>query len=119
ERTAGYEVVQYRGQILPLIHLARIFPGNGPEAGDPQGPLQVLVYSGSGRNAGLVVDRILDIVETKLEIQASSKRRGILGSAVIQDRVTDLLDVPAVLGAIEHFAAEEEARGEDLEPVTV
>ena len=55
--------------------------------------MQVVVYSENGRSVGLVVDRILDIVETTLTIHRSVKRVGVLGSAIIQNRVTDLLDV--------------------------
>jgi two-component system chemotaxis sensor kinase CheA len=56
-----------------------------------------VVYVEEGRSVGLVVDRILDIVETTLEVQHGGRRIGVQGSAVIQDRVTYLLDVPAIL----------------------
>ena len=36
----------------------------------PSNSLQVVVYSESGRSVGLVVERILDIVETVVELQA-------------------------------------------------
>ena len=103
ERAAEREVVQYRGQILPLIRLKEILPGH---ANQPQGKdaaagegelLQVVVYADGDRSVGLVVDRILDIVETQLEVRRQSQQTGILGSAVIQQRVTDLLDVPGVI----------------------
>ncbi len=99
EHGAGQEVVQYRGQILPLLRLAELLPGNCSERVEIAGPIPVVVCSHAGRVVGLIVDRILDIVETKLEIQRDVGRRGILGSAVIQERVTDLLDVPAVIRA--------------------
>jgi len=64
------------------------------------------VYSEAGRSVGLIVDRIVDIVEEKLVVQKSpTQRRGVLGSSVIQKRVTDLLDVPSVVRcAIPNFA---------------
>ena len=37
--------------------------------------------------------RIIDIVETPLELLGPAGRPGILGSVVIQNRITDLLDV--------------------------
>jgi two-component system, chemotaxis family, sensor kinase CheA len=92
ERADGQQVVQYGGQIMPLIQLGEIL--NLPsKARDDQRNLQVIVYAENGRSVGLVVDRILDIVETTLTIQHSGKRMGVLGSAVIQNRVTDLLDI--------------------------
>jgi two-component system chemotaxis sensor kinase CheA len=70
--------------------------GNGQGNGNGKrelSTLQVVVYSEQGRSVGLVVDRILDIVEETIVPQQPSKRDGLLGSAVIQQRVTDLLDV--------------------------
>ncbi|HEX4380869.1 MAG TPA: chemotaxis protein CheA [Candidatus Acidoferrum sp.] len=92
------QVVQYRGQIMPLLRVSDLLlggNGNGHGSGkrDLTTTLQVVVYSEQGRSVGLVVDRILDIVEEAIVPQQPSKREGLLGSAVIQQRVTDLLDV--------------------------
>ena len=100
------QVVQYRGQIMPLLRVSDLLlggendHGNGHSNGrsgngkrDLTATLQVVVYSEQGRSVGLVVDRILDIVEEAIVPQQPSKREGLLGSAVIQQRVTDLLDV--------------------------
>jgi two-component system chemotaxis sensor kinase CheA len=45
---------------------------------------------------GLVVDRILDTVETTVELQRPATRPGVLGSAIIHQRVTELLDLPSI-----------------------
>jgi len=42
-----------------------------------------------------VVERILDIVEEVVRIQRPSPKSGVIGSAVIQSRVTEVLDVDA------------------------
>ena len=63
----------------------------------PTEKLQVVVYSADGRSVGLIVPRILDVVEEEYQIQHRSNRLGVVGSAVIQSRVTELLDVPALL----------------------
>jgi len=100
ERAGDIEVVQYRGQIMPLIRIAetlKIAAGDAPA--DPSAALQVVVYSEQGRNIGLVVDRILDIVEDSIVRQQPAQRSGLLGSAVIQERVTDLLDVAGLVRA--------------------
>ena len=98
EMTGSQEVMQYRGDIMPLLRLTRVIDGQTstpPANADDR--LQVVVYSEAGRSVGLVVDRIVDIVSEKLTVQSPAGRRGIIGSSVIQKRVTDLLDVPTVV----------------------
>jgi two-component system chemotaxis sensor kinase CheA len=105
ERAEGRDVVQYRGQILPLIHLASALPERRekPRSCDPSEPeaenekIQVVVYSDQGRSVGLVVDRILDIAQEKIKTQKRTGREGTLGSMVVQGRVTELLDVKGII----------------------
>ena len=59
--------------------------------------MRAVVYSIGGRSFGLVVDRVLDIVENESSFQRCRNRPGILGSAVVQGRVTDFIDVPYVI----------------------
>ncbi|HYC23706.1 MAG TPA: chemotaxis protein CheA [Candidatus Bathyarchaeia archaeon] len=98
ECSGGDEVVQYRGRILPLIRLSRVL--DGMPAASPEGhPLHVVVYSEAGRSVGLVVERILDVVAGAAAIERQGARPGVLGSAVIQQRVTRILDVAAIVRA--------------------
>ncbi len=100
EIAGDQEVVQYRGQIMPLIRVSEALEGRYRKAAESeQESLQVVVYSDKGRSVGLVVDRILDIVEESFVMQRQTGRNGILGSAVIQKRVTDILDVPGLIAA--------------------
>jgi two-component system chemotaxis sensor kinase CheA len=95
ERAAGREVVQYRGAILPLLGLSReLLREQRQDTGEP---LLVIVYSVQGRSIGFVVDQILDIVEEAITVRSQASREGVLGSAVVQGRVTDLLDVHGVI----------------------
>jgi two-component system chemotaxis sensor kinase CheA len=55
------------------------------------------VFQDGGRQAGLVVDRILDIVEETVTVRQRSIRTGLLGSAVVGKQVTAFIDVKAVL----------------------
>jgi two-component system, chemotaxis family, sensor kinase CheA len=97
-------VTQYRGQILPLVRLAvvleerrhRLRALQAPPAQD-SGPLQVLVLNHEGRSFGLVVERILDIVEARADVKSKATRPAVLYTVVIGDRVTELLDIPAIL----------------------
>jgi two-component system chemotaxis sensor kinase CheA len=95
ERAAGRDVVQYRGAILPLIMLGRDLLGEPrAESGDP---LLVIVYAEQGRSIGIVVEQILDVVEEAITVRSHAAREGVIGSAVVQSRVTDLLDVHGVI----------------------
>lgn len=95
ERATGREVIQYRGEILPLVRLADVV--GVPSDAAPDAPLQVVVYAVGSRHVGLVVDRILDIVEDTVVASRTFDAAGVLGSAVIQQKVTDLLDVQQVV----------------------
>jgi two-component system chemotaxis sensor kinase CheA len=108
EKTGSQYVVQYRGEILPLLFLYSALDGKGGQEGnleasasrDDSEKIQVVVYSDHGRSAGLVVDRILDIVESDEAVQNKLARKGTLGMMVTQGRVTELLDVKAVLARL-------------------
>jgi two-component system chemotaxis sensor kinase CheA len=105
EKAEGRHVVQYRGQILPLVHLSSAFterreqPRNSrpSESGAEDEKIQVVVYTDQGRSVGLVVDRILDIAHEAVKIQKHTGRQGTLGSMVVQGRVTELLDVKGII----------------------
>ncbi|HVN18879.1 MAG TPA: chemotaxis protein CheA [Dongiaceae bacterium] len=100
EIAADQEVVQYRGQIMPLVHVSEVLQSIRQKKTENDGEsLHVVVYTHNGRSVGLVVDRILDIVEESFLVQPQSGRKGILGSAVIQKRVTDVLDLPGLMAA--------------------
>jgi two-component system, chemotaxis family, sensor kinase CheA len=103
EWAAGREVIQYRGKILPLIRAAAFFPNTpGSEELAQEGMLQAVVYNDErGGNVGLVVGRIRDIALERVVMEKKVRQAWTLGSAVIQDRVTDLLDVAAMIKASE------------------
>jgi CheY-like chemotaxis protein len=49
----------------------------------------------------MVVDEIVDVVEEAAKVRKKSDRKGLLGSAVVGKRVTDFLDLNAVIRASE------------------
>lgn len=99
EHSGNQMVVQYRGQILPLIRVSDHVPAVTTSVEDANQPMQVVVYSEQGRSVGLVVGRISDIVQETITVKRHAHRNGIFGSVVIQNRVTDLLDVQAIIHA--------------------
>ena len=87
EVSDGRHLVQYRGQLMPLLRL------------DTQSDLKrdgaqpILVFSDRGRSMGILVDEIIDIVEDRLNIEVTSERPGILGYAVIKGNATEIVDI--------------------------
>ena len=94
EQVGGREVVQYRGAILPLVRLDRHLGAYGEADREV---LEVVVYADHGRSVALVVEEILDIVDGEAAIRSDIEDLGLLGSAVLGDRVTELLDVRAAI----------------------
>jgi len=65
--------------------------------------LDVVVYTQNDRSVGLIVDRILDIVESDIAdserpLDSTDSFHSQQKSIVIQDHVTDLLDLPTLVG---------------------
>jgi two-component system chemotaxis sensor kinase CheA len=98
EWAGGNPVIQYRGEILRLIDLREVLGGQLPAA-ISNGPLQVVVYSEQGRSIGLVVEQIIDIVDEAVGVRHRSQQPGISSAAVIQGRVTDILDAHGIVEA--------------------
>ncbi len=87
ERSNGRDLVQYRGSLMPLVYV------NDSISLRTEGTQPMLVFSDAGRSMGLVVDQILDIVEDRLNIEVGSEVPGILGSAVIKEKATEIIDL--------------------------
>jgi two-component system chemotaxis sensor kinase CheA len=87
ELSNGRHMVQYRGQLMPLVRV------NDDAGIRREGAQPLLVFSDGGRSMGLVVDEIVDIVEDKLDIAVASDRPGVIGSAVVRGQATEIIDV--------------------------
>jgi len=116
ERAGRGRVVQYRGEILPLIEVGRELrrmAGKSPPTRRrgkarpaPTGTVSVVVCVEGGVRVGLLVRKILDIVNEELTTIGAATRPGIRSTAVVQGRVTELLDLSALLRAAELSAGE-------------
>lgn len=93
ETSGGQTVIQYRDQIMPLIDMSLALGGCSIASSGDESTTQVLVYGGEGKAIGLMVHRISDIVHEELKIISSSTRPGIAYTAVVQGRVTEIIDV--------------------------
>jgi two-component system chemotaxis sensor kinase CheA len=94
ERVGSREVVQYRGAILPLLRLNQHLGAYGAQDREQ---LLVVVYTSQGRSVAMVVDEVVDIVEASSHSRSDIDDHGLLGSAVIRERIIELLDVRAAI----------------------
>ncbi|MBY0430620.1 MAG: chemotaxis protein CheW, partial [Rhodospirillales bacterium] len=86
EHSHGKPVVQYRGHLMPLVPIDPCYQMH------TEGRQPVLVFADRERNMGLIVDEIVDIVEEKLKIELSVDQPGIIGTAVVAGKATDVID---------------------------
>jgi two-component system chemotaxis sensor kinase CheA len=100
ENSIGHEVIQYRGEIMPLIRLSEVL-GGGLETSDDRETVQVVVYRDNGRSIGLIVEQIADIVEEQVLVQSDAPGDHFSGTAVVQGRVTDILNVRGVIESVD------------------
>jgi len=99
EQSGEQDVVQYRGEIMPLVYLKKVLRGDSSQEAADTDLMQSIVFTKDGRSVGLVVERIVDIVEESVEVKRGANRPGVLGTIVVQDRVTDLLDIESVVAS--------------------
>jgi two-component system, chemotaxis family, sensor kinase CheA len=109
ERLGEQYVVQYCGRILSLIDLHLIFTGKIREITKLQSDcvalpaaaretLSVVVVTlNENYTVGLIVDKILDVVEETLTVKASASRSGVQCYATVQGQITEILDLEAIV----------------------
>lgn len=99
-------VVQYRDEILPIVHLESLLlerrsakrTVEGTDTKRPQEKISaIVVRMGESSNVILEVHRILGITKVEFDKLTPPSRPGVRGSLVVQERVTELLDLPALL----------------------
>lgn len=98
EHAGDHLVVQYRDRILPLVDLREIF-GAHPSRNELN--VRAFVYCNGEQFVGFLVERIIDIVEQSVKVESPYRKAGLIGSGVIQGKVTDLLDLQAILKSVD------------------
>lgn len=86
EFSDGKPVLQYRGKLMPLVTIDPSYPVR------TEGRQPILVFADRNRNMGLLVDEIVDIVEERLQVEMNNVRPGMVGSAIISGKATDVID---------------------------
>ena len=87
EESDGKMMVQYRGNLMPLIK------AHDDVQLATEGRQPLLVFTDNEYTMGIIVDEILDIVEEELDIKLVSDKPGLMGSAIIDEKATEVIDV--------------------------
>ncbi len=87
ERSTNGAVVQYRGRLMPVVHAA------GDHLLATEGRQPILVFNQGDTVIGVAVDEILDIVHEAMNIELSDLSPGVLGTAVLKGKATQVVDV--------------------------
>jgi len=94
EYSSGQMMVQYRGTLMPLTAFNGAIDLNGVK------DKPVLVFADKVQSMGLIVDEIIDIIEERIDVQIAGSQQGLLGSAIINGKATDVVDVAHYLNSI-------------------
>lgn len=97
ERVGNQALVKYHDRILPLIDLYQVFGGSVP---DREELAVVVVALSASSSVGIIVERIVDIVEDALSFKGAATRPGVRFCASIQDQVTEMLDIDAIVETV-------------------
>ena len=108
EHSDGQAVLQYRGEILPLVFVDRVLAmtdvantrdllpsTHNLEEGEDDvcDELSLVIYGVPGRTVGLVVRAIVDIADQTAQPQLSAHVSPVVGTTVVLGQITDLIDV--------------------------
>ncbi len=100
ELAGGRRNIKYRGGNLLLLCIedaANVSPCDDRE------DLAAVVFAIGGKEVGLLVSQILEVIDTDVAIDAVTFRQtGILGSAIILDETTLLLDIYDIVATVLH-----------------
>lgn len=84
----GRSLIQYRGQLMPVLCADGSSLSERPSAKRP-----LLVFSRRERSLGLMAEEIVDIVEAAATAELVGSSTGVTGSIVVAGRATELIDV--------------------------
>jgi two-component system, chemotaxis family, sensor kinase CheA len=95
EIAGGKEVIRYRGASMPIVRLENYLGVSQPPMNEDA---YIIVFELNNQNIGFYVSKIIDAIETKVVMDKETfERRGLLGSSIIQNHITLLLDVYAII----------------------
>jgi len=103
EKGAEFDALRRQDRLVPLLDISRLLPERRvvfrrPPVVVPRGQSrQMIVYVTPQGEVGLVVDAVLDVLKARVEVEFPASRPGVMGSTTLNERTTELLDVPVLL----------------------
>ena len=99
QASGGLDVVAYGDAILPLLSVGRALDVGPDRADDTDrgGTLTTVVCATSAGLVGLTVARIEDVAARPEQPAQPGTRRGVGARVVVEDRVTEVLDIEALV----------------------
>jgi len=110
EPLAGKFVKQYRGEVLPVVELASLLDerrsqrrsGEDSHQGEYTGKLSAVVAkSEKHKDVIMEVHKILGIAKVEVDNLNPPSRPGVRGTLMVQERVTELLEMEALFARME------------------
>ena len=93
EVSGGRVVAQYRSELMPVVALDEAVDMADLALRADKGAIHpVLVFDNGGKPVGLMVEKILDVVNIELHVDLGTDRQGVLGTAIIAGCATDIVD---------------------------
>ncbi len=98
ETTSGKKTIKYRGSSLVLCSIedaANVKPREEKEN------IFVIIFPFAGKEVGVLVSEIIDVIDSTVAIDEETFRQpGVLGSAIMMDHTTLLLDLYGIISAV-------------------
>jgi len=108
EITSDKKTIKYRGASMLLCSIEEV--ANVKPCKDVENPF-VIIFPFAGKEVGILVSQIIDVIDSSVEIDEETFRQpGVLGSAILVERTTLLLDLYGIISAImPEWVAEQKA----------
>ena len=107
-------VVQFRGSIMSLVDVAELLSATPDDAHSfnlDEDSFQVVVHEHPTGRIGLLVGRILDIVDQAVAARTPPLRSGVLFNSVVGGFVTEFLDMDEILRRADNLLSPDGERG--------
>lgn len=94
ETSGGREILQYRGEVLPLIRLEPLLHLAPP----PATPMLSLIVFAVEKEIGLVVQNVINTVDISTQIDTKRfQQKGVLGSTIVNGLAVLILDIHGLI----------------------
>ena len=94
ETSGSEKVIQYRDEIMHLIDLPALFNLSHQETCEK---IKVVVHIHEGKSLGLVVENILDIVQSKINEKRAIAGSNLLGTIITENSLVDVINIKNIV----------------------